>query len=297
MKLEWNSIEQIQREFDLSGADGDLREIRRILRARQKEVHPDTSEGQFGSDSDENKFHKIQSAIEFVDQQMVTGLPAHNQQALLVAHEFSEAIMGSLGEARDKDRDLVRVRQLEEKQKRTSDEIADEVKQKYRFYKITAIVLTAIFGVLTAFPDIFASHPVFLAVSEFVERLDFTLGVLLIYLTIASATAIGYLWWEEQRELKRKKECLSDKGIERIIKSKNFESKLGPLGKFTRADMIDALEEERVSKDHNILNEAAGLIIDKLISRGAAKRIDKPSLNEIYEMDFGIYLEIRPDKV
>ena len=36
---------------------------------------------------------------------------------------------------------------------------------------------------------------------------------------------------------------------------------------------------------------------DKLISRGAAKRVDKPSLNEIYEIDFGIYLEIRPDKV
>ena len=61
--------------------------------------------------------------------------------------------------------------------------------------------------------------------------------------------------------------------------------------------MIETLEEHRISKDHNTLNELAGLILDKLISRGAAKRVDKPSLNEIYEMDFGIYLEIRPDKV
>ena len=297
MKKDWESIEQIEREFDLSDSDGDLREIRRILRARQKEVHPDTNEGEFGSDTQKSKFHRIQSAIEFVDQQMVTGLPAHNQQALLVAHEFSEAIIGSLGEARDKDRELERTKQLEEKQKRTSDEIAQEVRQKYRFYKITAGVLAALFGALTFFPDLFSTHPVFLAVNDFVEQLDFTLGVLLIYLFVACGAAIGYIWWEEQRELKRKKECLSDKGIERIIKSKAFEGKLGPLGKFTRADLIDALEEEKISKDHNILNEAAGLIIDKLISRGAAKRIDKPSLNEIYEMDFGIYLEIRPDKV
>ena len=61
--------------------------------------------------------------------------------------------------------------------------------------------------------------------------------------------------------------------------------------------MIDALEEVRVSRDQNTLNEVAGLIIDKLVLRGAAKRVDKPSLNEIYEMDFGIYLEIRPDKI
>ena len=46
-----------------------------------------------------------------------------------------------------------------------------------------------------------------------------------------------------------------------------------------------------------MLNEIAGLMIEKLITRGAAKRVDKPSLNEIYEMDFGIYLEIRPDKL
>jgi hypothetical protein len=90
---------------------------------------------------------------------------------------------------------------------------------------------------------------------------------------------------------------LSDKGIADLVKSKAFESRLGPLGKFTRADLIDALEEQRVSRDQNTLNEIAGLIIDKLVLRGAAKRIDKPSLNEIYEMDFGIYLEIRPDKV
>ena len=28
----------------------------------------------------------------------------------------------------------------------------------------------------------------------------------------------------------------------------------------------------------------------------SAKKIDKPSLNDIYELDFGVYIDIRPEK-
>jgi hypothetical protein len=297
MTFEWGSIEEIENTLGVSTADGDLREIRRLLRARLKDVHPDTHQGEFGSDLDESEFHKIKSAIEYVDKRLLTGLPVQNQQALLVANQFSEAIVTTLAESRNQDRDLERQRQLQEKQRQTSEEIALEVRKKFRFYKIVSGVIAVFFGFLTIFPEKFAGNPVFITFSEIVEKLDFTLGVLFLYLFIAGALAIVYLWWEEQRELKRKKECLSDKGIEQIVKSKSFEGKLGPLGKFTRADLIDALEEQRISGDQNTLNEVAGLIIDKLILRGAAKKVEKPSLNEIYEMDFGIYLEIRPDKI
>lgn len=297
MKAQWDSIEQLETEFDLAEAEGDLRKMRRILRSRLKEVHPDKSMGKFESGGDEAAFHRTKAAIEYVDKALLGGASHSNHQALLVATEFSDAIIRSFGEARDKDRELERTRQLNEKQQRVSNEIGAEVQRKYFFLKASAGVFAGVSGFLTFFPETFAAHPVFLTFNEFVERLDFTLGVLTLYLFLASGAAIIYLWWEEQRELKHKKGCLSDKGIERLMKSKTFESKLGPLGNFTRADLIEALEEQRISKDHNILNEVAGLIIDKLISRGAAKRVNKPSLNEIYEMDFGIYLEIRPDKV
>ena len=297
MSFEWDSIEDIEDAFDVSSADGDLRELRRQLRARLKDVHPDAQQGAFHSELDESEFYRLKSAIEFVDQRLLTGLPVQNQQAMLVANQFSEAIVHTLAESRNQDRDLERARQLQEKQRQTSEEIADEVRKKFRFYKVVAGVIAVFFGFLTIFPEKFAGNPVFITVSEIVEKLDFTLAVLFLYLFIAGALAIVYLWWEEQRELNRKKECLSDKGIEQIVKSKSFEERLGPLGKFTRADLIDALEEQRVSRDQNTLNEVAGLIIDKLILRGAAKKIEKPSLNELYEMDFGIYLEIRPDKI
>jgi hypothetical protein len=297
MKHDWESIEDIEREFDLVEAAGDLREIRRTLRAKLKGVHPDSHEGRFGSEGDESQFHRIKSAIEFVDNRLLTGNSSPNHQALIVASEFSDALASTFADARNQDRELEKARQLHDKQRQTSEEIAQEVRKKFLFYKIVAGVVAVFFGFLTIFPDKFSGHPVYLAFADFVEKLDFTLGILFLYVFIASAAAIIYLWWEEQRELKRKKECLSDKGIERIIKSKSFENRLGPLGKFTRADLIDALEEVRVSRDQNTLNEVAGLIIDKLILRGAAKRVDKPSLNEIYEMDFGIYLEIRPDKI
>lgn len=297
MSFEWDSIEDIEDAFDVFTTDGDLRELRRQLRSRLKEVHPDSQHGAFGSDLDESKFYRLKSAIEYVDKRLLNGLPVQNQQAMLVANQFSEAIVHSIAESRSQDRDLERARQLQDKQRQTSEEIADEVRKKFRFYKIVAGAIAVFFGFLTIFPDKFEGNPVFVTFSEMVEKLDFTLGVLFLYLFIAGALAIVYLWWEEQRELKRKKECLSDKGIEQIVKSKYFEEKLGPLGKFTRADLIDALEEQRVSRDQNTLNEVAGLIIDKMILRGAAKKVEKPSLNEIYEMDFGIYLEIRPDSI
>ena len=294
---QWESLDDIERAYDLSEADGDLHEIRKILRAKLKDVHPDANEGHFGSDGDETEFHRIKSAIEFVDRDLMKGLPVENQSAMSVATEFSEALVSSFTEARNQDRDLERIRQLQGKQLQTSEELAQEVRKKYRFFKIVAGVFAIFSGLLTFFPEKFATHPVYLTVSEFVEKLDFTLGILFLYVFLASGLAIVYLWWEEQRELKRKKECLSDKGIAELVKSKAFETRLGPLGKFTRADLIDALEEQRISRDQNTLNEIAGLIIDKLVLRGAAKRVEKPSLNEIYEMDFGIYLEIRPDKV
>ena len=274
MMAEWQSIEDIETEFDLSDSNGDLREIRNALRARLKGVHPDSNEGQFGSDGDEDEFHRIKTAIEFVDKRLMVGLPALNQQTMIVAHEFSEAIANTFADARSKDRDLERAKQTQDKQRQASVELAEEVRKKYRFYKITAGVIAVFFGFLTLFPDTFAQNPVFITLSEVVEKLDFTLGVLFIYLFLASAVAIVYLWWEEQRELKRKKECLSDKGIEDIVKSKAFEGRLGPLGKFTKRDMIEALEEHRVSRDQNTLNELAGLIIDKLITprRGQASR-------------------------
>lgn len=297
MKLEWQSVEEIEDEFDLGSVGDDLRELRRQLRARLIEVHPDRTEGAFGSEGEESDFHRIKSAIEFVDKRLLTSMPQKNDQALMVATQFSEVIAESMNRARQKDHDLERARQLHDRQRLTAAEIDSEVRKKYRVNKITAGIIAAFFCFLTLAPETFEQNPVFRSLSGVVEKLDFTLGVLFLYLFIASAAAILYLAWEEQRELKRKKECLSDKGVEQIIKSKAFEGRLGPLGKFTRSDLICALEDHRISRDQNTLNEIAGLFIEKLILRGAAKRIEKPSLNEVYELDFGIYLEIRPDKV
>ena len=137
MKEGWDSIEDIEREFDVSGADGDLREIRRMLRARLKDVHPDANEGHFGSDGDESEFHRIKSAIEFVDRKLLTGLPVQNNQtALMVATQFSEAIATSFADARSQDRELEKARQLQEKQRATKAKgRRSRTKKRAEFFK------------------------------------------------------------------------------------------------------------------------------------------------------------------
>jgi hypothetical protein len=295
-KQVWESFEQIKTAFKLPREADDLREARRLLRSKLKKIHPDATNGEFSSDFHEAEFHRIQGAIDYLDKAMTPGLPTVTRDALLVATEFSDAIVSTLREGRDKDRELERGKQLQERQKRANDQLDAEVRKRYRFYKIVAGVVAAFFGFLSLFPEKFTTHPVFLAFSQFTSALDITISLAMLYIMAAAALAVIYLFWEEQRLLNQKKQFLSDAGIERIVKSKGFATRLGPMGGFTRADLVSVLEEHKISRDHNVLHDVADLIIEKLLIRNAAKKIDKPSLNDIYELDFGVYIDIRPEK-
>lgn len=296
MREDWRSVEDIKSEFGIPDSVSDVVEVRRHLRLRMKEVHPDSTEGKFRSYAQEADFHRLESAIAYIDRHLVPTLPESQRNALLVASEFSEAVAGTLREARARDHEMERSRQLEDAQKRASEHIDAEVKRKYVFLKAVAGVLALVFAILTLFPEKFSGHPVFRAADEFTEALDVTLGVVFIYLLIASGAAIVYLAWEEQRERKRKKECLSDRGTDKLLRSKHFVARLSPTGQFTRSDLIEALDKNRISNDQNVLNDVAGLIIAKLIARGAARKIDKPSINEIYELEIGVHYDIKPQK-
>ncbi|MGH6933568.1 MAG: hypothetical protein ACREEE_14170 [Dongiaceae bacterium] len=295
-KPTWESFEQIKIAFKLPRESDDLREARRILRSRLKKIHPDATNGEFSSEFHEAEFHRIQGAIEFLDKALTPGLPTVTRDALLVATEFSDAIVTTLREGRDKDRELERGKQLQDRQKRANDQLDAEIRKRYRFYKIAAGVVAAFFGFLSLFPEKFTTHPVFLAFSQFTNALDITISLAMLYIMIAAALAVLYLFWEEQRLINQKKQYLSDAGIERIVKSKAFSTRLGPMGGFTRADLVSVLEEHKISRDHNVLHDVADLIIEKLLIRKAAKKIEKPSINDIFELDFGVYIDIRPEK-
>jgi hypothetical protein len=294
MAFEWNSVDQIRSAFGLPPDMTDLREIRRLLRTRLRDIHPDSTDGEFKSAEIEQEFHDTQSAIDFIDRQLTTGLPAINRETLLAVTEMTQLFAGALRENREADRRNEQARRLEDRQRRVNEQLEADVRRRYRFLKITAGVVAGFFGFLSLFPEKFTTHPVFVVVSQFTDSLDITVGLALLYLMLAGGVAVVYFWREEQRELQGKKQFLSDAGVERIVKSKNFLARLGSMGGFTRADLVRTLEEHRLSKDHNLLSEVADLILEKLAARGAVHRVPKPSLTDAYELDFSVFMELRP---
>src|SRR5262249_27371733 len=291
MNFEWSSLEQIRGAFGLpESIDG--RQVRRILRARLKTLHPDSNDGVFGSDAAATEYHRTQAAVEFLDRQLTGGLPAVTRETMLAMTDMTEAIAAILRQGRETDHKAEHARMLEERQKRVNGEIEADVRRRYRFFKLAAGAVAVFFGFLSLFPEKFTNHPVFVVVNKFTQSLDMTVGLALLYLMLLGAAAVVYFWWEEQRELNFKKRFLGDAGIEQVIRSRNFVRRLGPMGAFTRADLLRVLAEHRVSKDHNLLTEIADLTIEKLLARNAARKVPKPSLSDSYELDYGLYLEL-----
>lgn len=293
MNFQWSSLEQIRNAFGLpEGSDG--RQVRRLLRARLKTLHPDSTDGAFGSDAAATEFHRIQAAVDFLDLQMTAGPPAVTRETMLAMTDMTEAIAAILRQGREPDRQAEQARRLEERQKRVNEQIEGDVRRRYRFFKLAAGAVAGFFGFLSLFPDKFTTHPVFVVVNKFTQSLDMTVGLALLYLMLLGAGAVVYFWWEEQRELNFKKRFLGDAGIEQVIRSRPFVARLGPMGAFTRADLLRVLAAHKVSKDHNILTEIADLMLEKLLARGAARKVPKPSLSDSYELDYGLYMELRP---
>src|SRR5262249_42871179 len=172
MNFEWSSLEQIRDAFGLP-ASTDGRQVRRVLRARLKTLHPDANDGAFDSGA-AAEYHRTLAAVDFLDRQLTGGLPTVTHETMLAMTDMTEAIAAILRQGRETDRQAEHVRRLEERQKRVNEQIEADVRRRYRFFKLAAGAVAGFFRFLNLFPDKFTTHPLFLRVNQFTPPPDLT---------------------------------------------------------------------------------------------------------------------------
>ena len=62
--MEFNAIDQIKHFYGIQ--ETDLEEVRKLLRVKLANIHPDKTGGQFGSKKQQNDYEELNSAIELI---------------------------------------------------------------------------------------------------------------------------------------------------------------------------------------------------------------------------------------
>lgn len=71
----WNSVDEMVRELGLPAAPDNIEAVEKALKRQLAMVHPDTTGGQFASDGQETRFHRIREGLEFLKRD-ISGPPA-----------------------------------------------------------------------------------------------------------------------------------------------------------------------------------------------------------------------------
>jgi hypothetical protein len=192
-------------------------------------------------------------------------------------------------------------------------------RRRYFMPRITSATLAAISGVLFAFPGSVANHPFALAFFSFwgkeprqidpgvyeIPRESLQLFTLIFALAFFFFGAYFLLTWlREQREAVAAEYLVSEEGLRDAFSylcSLSFFDNI-PQGKLTFSvrDVVVSLQDRNspaqgLLADPKLAGTVSRVLIDKLIERGVIAKINKPDLDEWYEVDREIvYRHRRP---
>lgn len=157
MSKKFSSIEEIKSYF---GIDNDtVEDIRKELRKRIKEFHPDTTNGDFKSIEQQERYESLSNAIQFLDDEGV-----NNSNLILSKNELSTLIKQAVNQEVSVFRNQISNDEKSEKTQNQFKETLNEsvVKfQKYHLFpKITSVVIVSIISLIWLFPETATKHPV-----------------------------------------------------------------------------------------------------------------------------------------
>lgn len=150
--MDFKSIDEIISKFNLDSNDGD--EIKKQLKLLIKEIHPDKNSGNFRNKEDEDLFHDVQSAIEFIDSQ-------HSKHSLITRTEIA-SLTKVLNEIVSTRKEQTHSQVIERKDASLSVKLQDSVQSFHKRHttpKISSAVVTIIMTALWTFPSLVKEHP------------------------------------------------------------------------------------------------------------------------------------------
>lgn len=157
MSKKFSSIEEIKSYF---GIDNDtVEDIRKELRKRIKEFHPDTTNGEFKSIEQQERYDNLSNAIQFLDNE---GL--NNSNLILSKNELTSLIKRTInhemslfhGQTNNEEK----IQKTENQLKAIVEESVVKFQKYHLFPKITSVVIVSIISLIWLFPETATKHPV-----------------------------------------------------------------------------------------------------------------------------------------
>jgi len=299
--MKFNDIEQIKKEFGLDASN--FEEMRKELKRLLKDVHPDTNHGKFASQEQEDRYHKIQAGIGYIDEQR--------------SKDTSLSIRTEVQELLQLFREVVPKTTQLDLDNRLSEIIENDVKSfkiKHKFPKITTAAVTVVLSALWLFPNTIKEHPV---LSRIIDLNSEGFAVLWVFSLIVTAIYWLFTTFQENREEQSKKHLKTETVQNHIFRDflrftcygqkddtsikvmkfekdelirylKNFEMTENPISVIRSEKFAAALG--RNVKLHFLLGhidtEMAQLLADTMVQRGLLKGIiekdSKKSLSDTF---------------
>lgn len=196
--MQWTSSEQIVSELRLSPNGDSSEEILACVRQEMAAIHPDKSNGTFKSPDDEERWHKLTAAKEYLENE------SHHALAMIPVSQLT-AIIKTVIEA-----------SAEPASTRTSrflNESASSIRRQTFFPKLTSGIFAAVCGFLVSISGILKDNPILgpiLAIKQF--------QLLLVILMLYSAVLFVLFWIREGQKERRVEWLLTTSGIQTTLR-------------------------------------------------------------------------------
>lgn len=149
----YKSIEQITKEFELK--NGSKEDIRKQLKLRLKDCHPDKNGGVFKTAEHQVQFEKLSSAIEFLDTPVEIELRREISDLSKIIMDF----------AIKKNDDEVLIKKEENLSKKIESNV-NNYASAHLFPKITSSIIAGLLSILWLFPKTISEHKI---LSKFID--------------------------------------------------------------------------------------------------------------------------------
>ena len=299
--MQWHSLEEVVKAFSLAEPSSFVLARGELIR-KLTGLHPDKNSGEFLSSDDEQLYHQIMSAIEYVD--------AQHRGSSKTLPSTIVATIATLPARND---------EIRSTEAAVSVKIANKIRQKYKARKMRAAVIAGAIAAVLTFSEKIIAHPLIAKLIAYLEQtapiiLPIIGGMMLIGLLIASG-ALVKAWREETQAKALAEQLVTDQGIVHLFKSYPLNSGLKESGRLSSNIVCEAVRSQGehvkvgfwnlvppiisdrmptswryrcrntiFAEDNMLAQQAADLILQKLEARGAIARVPEGSFIPIYEI-------------
>lgn len=285
----WSSLSEINSTLALGADPSSTGSVRDALRRELARIHPDRNAGRFLSQSDEERFHELNSALEFCNRPISASLvPLQDIPAIVAAFRQAwapEATAATPAQQRAEFREVAR----------------RDVHQQVMLPRVGSGIFAGVCGASLTFagklPDDTVFGPIFGTVFG---------RELLLILFLCSGLLFLWTWWSEQRQNASLEWLATDEGRRHVLWRTFRRPREGDGNaiRFSYADMIDAIRGGRQSLPLLFLlprgvspaaaERLANLHIDELERRGVIKKVAGPLLDPEYEIERAVLQQLAP---